>query len=81
MIIMKEFSSFLQNNAGRLLILAVFVTLLLFAHHSAGVANEADFASFCQAKAGEAFAAFLGLITGAMLSGKNGSPPPPDVKP
>lgn len=69
----------IRQNAGRLLIFGSFVFLLVFAHHAWG-AGEKEFAAFCQAKSGEAFAALLGLITGGALAGMNGkSTPPPDV--
>lgn len=73
----------IRQNAGRLLIFASFVFLLIFAHHAWG-AGEKEFAAFCQAKSGEAFAALLGLITGGALAGMNGksaTPNPPPEQP
>ena len=68
--------AFLHDNAGRLLVLSVFLLLTTFAHHAAGKPPEADFEQFCISKSGEAFAAFLGLITGAALA-KTEPPKPP----
>lgn len=77
---------FLEGSRNAILVLAVFILLLVFAHHSAGRADEAKFADYCLSKSGEAFAAFLGLITGHALAvngngksnGNGGPPPAPD---
>jgi hypothetical protein len=77
---------FFAGARNAILVLFVFVLLLLFAHHSSGVASEAKFADYCLSKSGEAFAAFLGLITGhalavngnGKLNGNGGPPPVPD---
>jgi hypothetical protein len=74
-------SEFFKDHYGLLFVLAVFVLLLLFAHHSAGIPSEAKFAEYCLSKSGEAFAAFLGLITGAKLAGSNGNGKQPDPQP
>lgn len=67
------FFGFLHDNAGRVLVLAVFLVLLGLAYHAAGDPSKAKFAEFCQSKAGEAFASFLSLIVGARLAGTNGN--------
>ena len=75
---------FLSHNASRLLVLAAFVALLIFAHHSAAHPEEASFSAFCTSKAGECLAAFLALITGGVLAGGNGNgkgTPPPNQPP
>jgi hypothetical protein len=73
---------FFKERYGLLLVLGVFVLLLLFAHHSAGIPSETKFAEYCLSKSGEAFAAFLGLITGsAKFAGNNGNGRLPDPKP
>jgi len=70
-------SEFLKDHYGLLFVLGVFVMLLVFAHHAAGRPDEAKFAEYCLSKSGEAFAAFLGLITGAKLA--QNKPPDPTV--
>jgi hypothetical protein len=73
---------FFRDHYGLLFVLAVFVMLLIFAHHSAGIPSEIEFSKYCLSKSGEAFAAFLGLITGAKLAGNgNGNGKTPDPKP
>jgi hypothetical protein len=67
---------FLKDHYGLIMVLGVFVMLLVFAHHAAGIQSEAKFAEYCLSKSGEAFAAFLGLITGAKFASGNGSKPP-----
>lgn len=70
---MKELFAGARNAV---LVLSVFMVLLVFAHHGAGRAGEEKFADYCLSKSGEAFAAFLGLITGhavATVSRDNGN--------
>lgn len=62
-------NEFFENHSGKVLVLAVFLALLLFAHHAASVPAEAKFGEYCISKSGEAFAAFLGLITGQLMRG------------
>lgn len=68
--------AFFVGARNAVLVLSVFVMLLVFAHHSAGRSGEEKFADYCLSKSGEAFAAFLGLITGhavASVSKDNGN--------
>jgi hypothetical protein len=67
-------ADFFHEHFSKLLVLAAFILLLLFAHHASGQPAEAKFAEYCTSKSGEAFAAFLGLITGrALTSNGNGN--------
>lgn len=68
-------NDFLKEHFSLVLVLLAFLTLLLFAHHASGRAEEAKFADYCISKSGEAFAAFLGLITGAKLMQNNNNQP------
>ena len=79
----KMITQFFLGARNAILVLLVFLTLLIFAHHSAGVPAESKFAEYCLSKSGEAFAAFLGLITGQhLLTGNgNGKKNPDPLKP
>ena len=67
-------AEFFHENATKLLILGVFLLLVIFAHHAYAHNEKEAFASYCLSKSGEAFAAFLGLVTGrALAGGKNGN--------
>lgn len=74
-------TDFLKEHYGLSFVLAVFVMLLIFAHHAAGRPEEAKFAEYCLSKSGEAFAAFLGLITGAKMAGLTNGASPKDEQP
>jgi hypothetical protein len=71
---------FLYDNSNKLMVLGVFLVLLLAAYHMCmllGRPGQEKFAEFAIQKSGEAFAAFLGLVTGVALgramNGNNGN--------